>query len=119
MILTATLLWGGCLSCSQYFMFPSAGEKSCCNPAGECIPAPNSQSDRQPSSQECFIQPVELSGVPSTLEHASIVLSSAAILPVQSFHLAPLPLSGLRETPQYSEAVSPPDLCLLHSVFRI
>ena len=36
--MVATLLWGGCISCPQFFMFPSAekAEKSCCQKNGQC-----------------------------------------------------------------------------------
>ena len=30
----ATLVWGGCISCDEYFMWP--GAKSCCSPDGHC-----------------------------------------------------------------------------------
>src|SRR5438067_10242355 len=38
-LLAVTLLWGGCLSCSQYFMFPNA-KAGCCKPASGCGKVP-------------------------------------------------------------------------------
>ena len=34
LLLLTTLVWGGCISCEQYFMF--GGAKSCCSPDGHC-----------------------------------------------------------------------------------
>src|SRR5947209_5574323 len=34
LLLLTTLVWGGCFSCEQYFMY--AGAKSCCRPDGHC-----------------------------------------------------------------------------------
>ena len=35
LLLLVTLMWGGCISCPQFFMVPKA-EKSCCDEAGKC-----------------------------------------------------------------------------------
>ena len=34
-MMVLTLVWGGCISCPQFFMFPKV-EKSCCNKSGQC-----------------------------------------------------------------------------------
>jgi len=34
LLLLTTLVWGGCISCEQYFMWP--GAKACCSPNGHC-----------------------------------------------------------------------------------
>src|SRR3954470_15592611 len=34
LLLVSTLVWGGCISCEQFFMLP--GAKSCCAPNGRC-----------------------------------------------------------------------------------
>src|SRR5690242_5814699 len=34
LLLVITLLWGGCISCEQYFMFGQS--HGCCNPDGHC-----------------------------------------------------------------------------------
>jgi hypothetical protein len=36
LLMIVTLLWGGCISCPQFFMFPSKTEKSCCQKNGQC-----------------------------------------------------------------------------------
>jgi hypothetical protein len=35
LLLAATLLWGGCVACPQFFQAPIA-KKSCCDPSGRC-----------------------------------------------------------------------------------
>ena len=48
LLLLTTLVWGGCISCEQYFMWP--GAKGCCSPNGHCktkTPTP------QNSGREC------------------------------------------------------------------
>src|SRR5882672_1627916 len=41
----ATLLWGGCVSCSQFFMFPGS-QKGCCDKAGQCEKRPGSSAPK-------------------------------------------------------------------------
>lgn len=46
LLLLTTLVWGGCISCEQYFMWPSA--KGCCSPNGHCkTKAPSQKPDRE------------------------------------------------------------------------
>ena len=47
LLLLTTLVWGGCISCEQYFMF--GGAKSCCSPNGHCKTktSPSQNSDRE------------------------------------------------------------------------
>lgn len=45
-LMIATLLWGGCVSCPQFFMFPTA-KKDCCK-AGHCE-RPKSQPVSKPA----------------------------------------------------------------------
>ncbi|MGH9628850.1 MAG: hypothetical protein ACRD7E_11045 [Bryobacteraceae bacterium] len=35
LLLMVTLVWGGCVSCPQFFMI-AGGDESCCRPTGEC-----------------------------------------------------------------------------------
>lgn len=115
-MLTATLLWGGCLSCAQYFMFPGGVEKSCCMPSGDCKKTQNSPAPQR----ECRIQPMALKAAPPQLLHASILENSSFVLPPQATVLTiaatfPHTYRNTRST----NLPAPPDLCLLHSVFRI
>jgi hypothetical protein len=111
LLLVMTLLWGGCLSCPQYFMFPNSHD-GCCNPAGHCKQDPA----HRPASKDCNIQPIALeTGAIDMAAHPALPI---AIIPVAlltadaSVHGAPL----LEFLPSHE---SPPDFSLLHSVFRI
>ena len=111
LILTVTLLWGGCLSCAQYFMFPSISAKTCCMPSGHCKGTPVAV----PSSQgECRIQALALTKAPAVPSN-----------PVPSLAVSPLRIDPLIASAQVNFQIrslnqaSPPDLCLLLSVFRI
>jgi len=45
LLLVTTLVWGGCVSCEQYFMFGQS--RGCCNPDGHCNrKAPHSNNSR-------------------------------------------------------------------------
>lgn len=54
-LLVATLLWGGCVACPQFFQSPIT-KKSCCTPTGQC------KNTKSNSSQQksCQFQQVEL-----------------------------------------------------------
>ena len=50
LLVLTTLLWGGCISCEQFFMVGS-GAKKCCSPDGHCKrPSEPTKSDL---SKEC------------------------------------------------------------------
>ena len=110
-LMTITLVWGGCLSCSQYFVSPM---KACCDPHGSCNRKPGTPK----STRECNLQPA----VPASAKapEAAIQVSLAsAILPSE---LAQFATSNRRHadfSTALSEPGSPPDLNLLHSVLRI
>lgn len=55
LLLVATLLWGGCVACPQFFQTPLA-KKSCCDPAGHCRRTKTDSSQRKP----CQFQQLEL-----------------------------------------------------------
>ena len=55
LLLVATLLWGGCVACPQFFQTPNA-KKSCCDPAGHCKRAKNDRSRQKP----CQFQQLEI-----------------------------------------------------------
>jgi hypothetical protein len=101
LVLVATLLWGGCLSCSQYFMFGQTAAKHCCTPTGSC----------KKTAPQCNIQVMALVHQQPVLDHAA--------------NIAPLPVSlALPDVAAvfFAEPVShapPPDIGTLHSVLRI
>jgi hypothetical protein len=55
LLLVATLLWGGCVACPQFFQTPIA-KKSCCDPAGHCRRTKTDPSQQKP----CQFQQLEL-----------------------------------------------------------
>jgi hypothetical protein len=109
-VLVATLLWGGCLSCSQYFMVPSS-RAGCCNPAGHCGKIP------QPQSKDCHIQPfAPTKNSPDVTAPLTLMPLALSTDPTTSDQLH---LSSTRSPAFFVAESSPPDLCLLYSVFRI
>jgi hypothetical protein len=107
-LMLLTLVWGGCVSCDEYFMWP--GAKSCCQPNGRCK-AKKSQAPQKPGracNQLAYDQQskldlhVELPAVPA------IAISDL---------LSPLdPVNHFR-----TETIepSPPDLEILNSTFLV
>src|SRR5215470_19481863 len=56
LVVVATFLWGGCVSCEQYFMFPGK-HQPCCNKSGQCErPEKNSP---KPEKQDCNRLPLQ------------------------------------------------------------
>jgi hypothetical protein len=110
LLLLATLLWGGCVSCPQFFMFPKA-EKDCCNKAGQC-----ERPSKTAPVKECKRMPVETHGFASV--HAELAAAVPATAPealVPSITVRLLPSHA--DSPQLEP--SPPDLNVLNSTFLI
>jgi hypothetical protein len=107
-LMLVTLVWGGCLSCDEYFMWP--GAKSCCSPNGHCkkkAPTPPGKASRE-CKQIAFDHQ-------KTLDH-QIELPMIAVR-------IDLPLGAI-EGLEHWHAVnpvepSPPDRQALHSTFLI
>ncbi|MDQ1473166.1 MAG: hypothetical protein QOJ99_4646 [Bryobacterales bacterium] len=112
LLLITTLLWGGCISCEQYFMLQ--GAKDCCNPDGHCkTKAPANQGPGRECKQLAFDHH-------KALHLVDVDLSVVAILRIEP----PLsPLYAGRAFPRRHEVApadpSPPDLQVLHSTFLI
>jgi hypothetical protein len=110
LLLTATLLWGGCISCEQYFMLQ--GTKDCCNPDGHCkTKAPSQPQDR---GRECRQLAFDHH---KSLHLLDVDLSAVAVLRIE------VPVYTARQFPRHYETAladpSPPDLQILHSTFLI
>jgi hypothetical protein len=106
--LLTTLMWGGCVSCEQYFMWP--GAKSCCAPDGHCkTKAPTQENAGRECKQIAFDHQKSFD-----LQVDLPVVASVYFL------LPPQPVENLScrlvENPLES---SPPDLQALHSTFLI
>jgi len=111
LLLFASYLWGGCISCEQFFMLP--GSKSDCCHRDKCNKAPKQSKPERPL-QDCQTMPLEqISGAHSFAELA-IALAGVAIdndAGVQDFQasaISPDPVPA-----------SPPDLPILNATLLI
>lgn len=109
-LLLLTLVWGGCISCPQFFMFPAAA-KNCCNKAGQC-----ERPTQTAPLKDCKRIPLTAQGH----LHAHLALA-AAVLAESAFTIAPTPQADSMMFHPEPAAVdhSPPDLQVLHSNFLI
>ena len=109
MLMLATLVWGGCISCSEYFMWPSA--KSCCSPNGRC--KTKTPSSPQESSREC--KQIAFDHQKTIDHHVELPMVAAVTID--------LPYRAIASWERWQSAVpvdpSPPDLEVLHSIFLI
>jgi hypothetical protein len=113
LLMVATLLWGGCISCPQFFMFPTTAkaEKSCCQKKGQC-----ERPTKTAPAKECKRMPLEAQGFAS----ADAQLAVVAVLPA-TIELAPVS-NRSSESPHPAAPLSehsPPDLNVLHATFLI
>jgi hypothetical protein len=110
LVVVATFLWGGCVSCEQYFMFPGK-HQPCCNKSGQCErPGKNSP---QPEKQDCnrlAFQRNAPAGVPLP---AVLPTPIAPILVEVSAFLVRIPALDIPPDP------SPPDSQALNATFLI
>jgi hypothetical protein len=108
LLLLTTLIWGGCVSCEQYFMF---GElHGCCNPDGHCKKkAPVENSSVRDCKQIAFDHQ---KGIDLHFDLPVIAVERIASL-VRNVQRLP----RWRDVPSVDP--SPPDLQVLHSTFLI
>jgi|SRR5688500_9659728 hypothetical protein len=110
LLVLATLMWGGCISCPEFFMATNA-EKGCCDEAGKC-----KRQKESPVQKECQRMPLE----PPSMGGAHHAVAVAA-LPTTVLEVLPLPIvvadSKHRELLPVEH--SPPDLHILNVTFLI
>ena len=109
LMLLTTLLWGGCISCEEFFMFP--GTKSdCCNKSGQCERPGKSQP-----KTDCNRMPLALqSGAHVDAAPALISVAAASVI------APPEPIIWFRAvTAEMVREHSPPDLQVLNALFLI
>ncbi|MDQ2777231.1 MAG: hypothetical protein M3Y57_20290 [Acidobacteriota bacterium] len=107
LLLLATVLWGGCISCEQYFMW--SGAKSCCAADGHCrTKTPVKQGSDRQCKQIAF-------------EHQkSVTLHAPPATPTSFIRFSPLSIEPLTRSSWANWAEpSPPDIQVLHSTFLI
>jgi hypothetical protein len=108
LLLLTTLVWGGCVSCEQYFMF--GGAKRCCAPNGHCktkVPAPQSSDGECKQIAFDHQKSVDLHIELPIIAVVKIDLPTRAVELLERWHGAEL------------IELSPPDLQILHSTFLI
>jgi hypothetical protein len=108
LLLVTTLLWGGCVSCEQYFMFGQP--HGCCNPDGHCKrKAPVKDGSGRDCKQIAFDHQ---KGIDLHFD-----------LPVVTLAKIGLPLRNIEVLTRWRDVLpsdpSPPDLQVLHSIFLI
>jgi hypothetical protein len=114
MLLTATVLWGGCLSCPQYFTSAVSQAGHCCKPSGGCKKPQNSSAPKH-----CTIQSYSLAQTVVTPDHAANLLASVVVPSACRLVLVPPPTHAMVDVPIAGDRGSRPGLFLLYSVFRI
>src|SRR4051812_9726847 len=111
LLMLATFLWGGCISCPQFFMFSGKTEKGCCKKNGRC-----ERTSKNTPLKECRRMPLEPQV--NSFGHGDIALAAittdGAVVSPQAEVSATTPYS---EIPLFTH--SPPDLTLLYSTFLI
>jgi hypothetical protein len=111
LLLVATFLWGGCVSCEQYFMFPGK-HQPCCNKSGQCE-RPDKSSPK-PEKQDCNRLPFERTG-------NAHILPMPAVLPaiVAPALLSSAPILTRLTAAEVLLDPSPPDVQALNVTFLI
>lgn len=109
LLLLTTLVWGGCISCEQYFMI--GGARHCCSPDGHC------KTKKPPTNQnpgrECTLIAFDHhKSIDYHIELPLIAVAEINVLlhPVEGWER----WHGVRPVEP-----SPPDLQVLHSIFLI
>lgn len=108
LLMLTTLVWGGCISCEQYFMWP--GAESCCSPNGHC----KTKKPASGSSRDCK---------QIAFDHQK-PLDFHVDLPVVAATTTALPVVPALNTSEQWHGTSPagpspPDLQIIHSTFLI
>jgi hypothetical protein len=115
LLVVATFMWGGCVSCEQYFMFPGKRQPSCCNKSGQCERR-NKSAPSKPEKQDCNRLPLGRGG-------------NAHAMPLPA--IQPTPISAFTHPQRLDHALSrvsdfevlldpsPPDPQALNSTFLI
>lgn len=110
LLLATVLVWGGCVSCENFFMWPAA--KTCCTADGHCkTKAPASKRTTAVECKQLAFDHNQTLDLDNTLPLVINGFKSMAPLVVDlrlSWILAKAPATQ-----------SPPDLQVLHSIFIV
>jgi hypothetical protein len=108
--MVVTLLWGGCISCPQFFMFSKA-KSSCCEKDGQCKRPSKSTTGKQ--CQQMPLSPAGADSVHVDLPVVAIATESVFVDMLPAFQPDWIRLQ------QFAASHSPPDLNVLHSSLLI
>jgi len=112
LVVVATFLWGGCVSCEQFFMF-SDTKQQCCNKAGQCErPGKNSP---KPEKQDCNRLPLDRGENPHFTPPPAL---TPAVIGTDIVHVA-LPALFRMTVFELPPGSSPPDRQALNATFLI
>jgi hypothetical protein len=105
-LLIATLLWGGCVACPQFFQAPTA-KKSCCDPAGHCKGKRTDPSQQKPCQfQQLEVQQKAKPPAPLVAVVHPVLPSPAGLLQLrQLIRFAEKELGSLPESPHRKQAL--------------
>ena len=118
LLLVVSYLWGGCISCPQFFMLP--GSKGHCCDAQRCKNPAKKSTDHtgsQTTPQDCQTMPLERSSVAHS--HSDLA-ARLALIPVPATNFIELALSHAKAAIEFDPtAVSPPDIPVIDAALLI
>lgn len=113
-VLTSSLMWGGCAACLQVYARP-ASKSGCCLPAGQC----KKSGPTLPTHKHCAAPDLALQQyVKANAVDPARAQTVVARVEATSFIVSPL-VEQRTATPLDLAATDPPELFLLHSIFLI
>ena len=115
-LMTLTLLWGGCISCDQFFMFPQS-KTDCCKK--DVCEKPSKHAPAKTNPTNCEKMALDLHGNGNARSDATAKLILPAVeLPALDGLI--LPVTPCGHPPAFRPITgSPPDLSILNSSFLI
>jgi hypothetical protein len=118
LLLVISYLWGGCISCQQFFMFP--GSKGHCCEERRCKNPVKKSTDRagsQTMPQDCQTMPLERTS--ATHSHSDLA-ARLAVVPGPATNFIELALSHAKAAIEFDPtAASPPDIPVIDAALLI
>jgi len=108
LLLLTTVLWGGCISCEQFFMWP--GAKGCCKANGQCKTKQGQPPQTGPDCKQIAFEHQKAVDLDIDLP---VVAATLLDFPARIAE----PLTARSGVPPIEP--SPPDMQALHSTFLI
>jgi len=111
-LLVATMLWGGCVACPQFFQSPVT-KKSCCDPAGHCRTTGQGTSQQKP----CQFQQLQVQQKFQLVSPLAIMVRRSVRSTAESVQLRPAAVRAARWLNSFPE--SPHDKQAVLSTFLV